>query len=153
MVPGERIWAAAVALVGTPFRLHGRAPATGLDCVGLALAACSEAGLWRDGAVATAAAPDRYRLQDNCSDWAESWLAKLGLMRRPAEDAGVGDILLCRPSPRQLHLLIGGVGAHIHADAGLRRVVLTPGAPRMACLSRWRAAPLINLPLHAAAKE
>ncbi len=27
--------AAALNLIGTPFRLHGRDPATGLDCVGL----------------------------------------------------------------------------------------------------------------------
>jgi hypothetical protein len=36
--------AAALNLIGTPFRLHGRDPARGLDCVGLVAEAMRRAG-------------------------------------------------------------------------------------------------------------
>ena len=35
---------AALGLLGVPFRLHGRDPATGLDCVGLVAEALRRAG-------------------------------------------------------------------------------------------------------------
>jgi cell wall-associated NlpC family hydrolase len=54
---GERVAAAALALVGTPFRLHGRDPLTGLDCVGLAACALTMAGL-------TTQPPRRYALRN-----------------------------------------------------------------------------------------
>lgn len=41
---GAAIAAAARALVGVPFRLQGRDPALGLDCVGLVGAAMRAAG-------------------------------------------------------------------------------------------------------------
>ena len=40
----ERFAAQAEALVGTPFRLGGRDPATGLDCIGIAACALGRAG-------------------------------------------------------------------------------------------------------------
>ena len=42
--PGEALVQAAVQLVDTPFRLHGRDPGTGLDCVGLVSAAMAASG-------------------------------------------------------------------------------------------------------------
>ena len=42
---GCQLAAAALYLVGAPFRLHGRDPRTGVDCVGLVLLALEGAGL------------------------------------------------------------------------------------------------------------
>ena len=41
----ERISAQALALVGAPFRLHGRSEETGLDCVGLVALAVARSGV------------------------------------------------------------------------------------------------------------
>ena len=131
MHPGARIWRSALALVGTRFRLHGRDPATGLDCVGLVVCACGADRV---------DVPDRYRLDGNDPLWAEWWLCHHGFARCAAVDAAVGDILLAAPAPRQLHLLVNGIASHVHAHAGLRRVVQTPGCSQFPILSRWRAA-------------
>ncbi|MEG8037878.1 hypothetical protein QP166_00400 [Sphingomonas sp. LR60] len=48
MTAGERVLAAAQQLVGVRFRVQGRDPALGLDCVGLVAVA-----LWRAGAAVT----------------------------------------------------------------------------------------------------
>src|SRR3546814_13891877 len=42
---GPAVAAAAAQLLGTRFRLHGRDPATGLDCVGLVACAFERAGV------------------------------------------------------------------------------------------------------------
>ena len=41
---GEDLARAALGLKGAPFRLHGRDPATGLDCIGLFAVAMARAG-------------------------------------------------------------------------------------------------------------
>lgn len=129
---GLRLARAAEALVGTPFRLHGRDPATGLDCIGLFAAAMATAG--RDIAVPTGY-PLRVRRL-------EGWLpdpASCGLC--PAQ-GGVeaGDVLLIAPGPCQLHLLIAGAsGGWIHAHAGLRRVVEDKLRPAGHLIHHWRS--------------
>ena len=49
MKRAERMVFAARAMIGAPFRLHGRNPPTGLDCIGLALRVLEQAGHKRLG--------------------------------------------------------------------------------------------------------
>lgn len=139
---GERIWTAALALVGTRFRLHGRDAAGGLDCVGLAALALRRAGL-RLGPV-----PDRYALRGGEEAVLRRWLAEAGLL--PVANWQTGDVLLSAMGRGQWHVMIGGRGkgesggesgnAVIHAHAGLRRVVMMPGAVPGVLAGCWRAA-------------
>ena len=62
---GDSLAGAAEALIGCPFRLHGRDPAGGLDCVGLVAAAMTAIGL-------TPIAPTGYGLRNLAVD---HWLA------------------------------------------------------------------------------
>lgn len=115
---GERVWQAALALVGTRFRFHGHDPATGLDCVGLVAMAYGAAGY------AVAALPI-YRIRDMDACTVANLLSDMGLER--VADAADGDVLLSMVATRQSHLGIAGPGAWVHAHAGLRRVVMVPG--------------------------
>jgi hypothetical protein len=133
---GERIWAAALALIGTRFRLHGRDVASGLDCVGLAALAVERAGL-TPGPV-----PDRYDLRGTSEPALREWLAAAQL--EPVMTWATGDLLLDAPGAGQWHVMIGGRGeaggrdAVIHAHAGLRRVVMMPGPPSGTLVGCWR---------------
>ena len=132
MTAGERIAAAAVDLVGTRFRLHGRDPAHGLDCVGLAGLALSR------GTGRAISLPTTYALRNTDIEHLFAFAAMAGL-RDAAGDPITGDILLTRPGAAQSHLLIqAGARGHAHAHAGLRRVVLTPGVPTDPILRHWR---------------
>ncbi len=118
---------AAQAMVGAPFRLHGRDPARGLDCVGVVAAALRAGG--HQGPV-----PDGYALRcGNAAAYAACWA---GLA--PADGCISGDVLLCRPGPGQLHLAIRTDQGVVHADAGLRRVVERPGAVPWPVVAAWR---------------
>ena len=134
---GERIWAAALALVGTLFRLHGRDPASGLDCVGLAALAVQRAG------VTCGPVPDRYALRGSDEAVLREWLRAAGLCE--VDRWHTGDVLLSAMGGGQWHVLIGGRGkadrrdAVIHAHAGLRRVVIMPGDPPGELAGCWRA--------------
>lgn len=125
---------AAEQLVGAPFRLHGRDPASGLDCVGVVGAALSAAGVWAE-------LPGGYALRNTPSGDYRAWAARAGLT--PASGAvEPGDILLVRPGPAQLHLLVAiSGGRFVHAHIGLRRVVATPGAPQWPVVAHWRLPP------------
>ncbi|MFL0413033.1 peptidoglycan endopeptidase [uncultured Sphingomonas sp.] len=129
MTRGERVAAAARGLVGVPFRLHGRDPATGLDCVGvvaLALRASGHKGAVPEGYPLRSGDVARFR---NCFD---------GLV--PSAGIGAGDVLLCRSGPGQVHLAIHVGNGFVHADAGLRRVAERPGVPPWPMLGAWRIA-------------
>lgn len=118
------IAAAALELVGSRFRLHGRDPATGLDCVGVV-------------AVATgASAPTGYALRGSRSADIARNLEAQGWVR--ASSAEPGDVLLMRTGPAQLHLGVKTERGVVHADAGLRRVVERPGAPDWEVVEIWR---------------
>nr|WP_245405617.1 peptidoglycan endopeptidase [Sphingobium sp. Sx8-8] len=110
-------------MVGVPFRLHGR-DRRGLDCVGLAALALGRA------------APEGYGLRSGDERRAGDWLRVAGL--RAVEEARPGDLALVRPGPLQLHLMIVVPGGHVHAHAGLRRVVEMPGASPWPVLGHWR---------------
>ena len=56
-----------------------------------------------------------------------------------AATAQGGDLALVRPGPLQLHLMIVTPGGHVHAHAGLGRVVETPGASPWPVIGHWRA--------------
>lgn len=123
--------AAAEELMGTPFRLHGRDPARGLDCVGLVAAALQAAGR-------PARAPTGYRLRQldpgPLLDAAEA--SGLGLVAGAVQP---GDVLLVRPGPAQLHLVIAGAdGSFVHTHAGLGRVVRTPAPLPWPIERHWR---------------
>lgn len=128
MTRGERVAAAALAMVGTRFRLHGR-DADGLDCVGL-VAVALRGGGYR-GAV-----PTGYALRCGAVAQAAEVARVAGL--EPVHDAAPGDILLMRPAAGQLHLGVGTREGLVHADAGARRVVARPGASPWPVLARWR---------------
>jgi cell wall-associated NlpC family hydrolase len=118
---GRELLLAKVAeqLAGAPFRMHGRDPETGIDCVGLVLCALRGAGVEATG-------PDGYGLRNLTIDKHLSCVSALQLH----EASGVlrpGDVLLFRLPAAQFHLgVVSARGALVHAHAGLRRVVVTP---------------------------
>ena len=129
---GAALAAAAERLIGVPFRLHGRDPVRGLDCVGLVAAALAEAGR-------PALAPVGYRLRQVAIDGLLGAAATSGL----AETAGPiepGDVLLVRPGPAQHHLVVAAAGGFVHAHAGLGRIVLTPPPLAWPVEHHWRLA-------------
>jgi cell wall-associated NlpC family hydrolase len=121
-----RIVAAARATIGARFRPHGRDPALGLDCVGVAAWALA-AGGWR-GRV-----PAGYALAAGAAAVTPEMLAGLVM----CDGAAAGDLLLCRAAGG-LHLAIRTEAGVVHADAGLRRVVERPGAPPWPVLAAYR---------------
>ncbi|TKD51651.1 peptidoglycan endopeptidase [Sphingomonas baiyangensis] len=127
---GAAIAAAARGLVGASFRLHGRDPATGLDCVGVVLAAL-------DGAGCGVADVNGYRLRTADADHAAGVIAGAGLARVDAPQ--VGDVALMRAGGVQLHLGIVTESGLVHADAHLRRVVERPGTPPSPVIAWFRA--------------
>ena len=121
--------AAAEALLGAPFRLGGRDPASGVDCVGLV--ACALGGV---------EAPFGYALRNTGVERHFSFAAKAGFApaQGPLER---GDLILAQPGPAQHHLLVAlGGERFVHAHAGLRRVVLHSGPLPWPERARWRLA-------------
>lgn len=115
----------ARALLGVRFRLHGRDPDHGLDCVGLVASAY---GL-------TAGVPIGYALRGN--DEAR-WMAQIdSLATRRAGAPHPGDVMLLRAGVALLHVGLWTGNSLIHADASLGRVVETPGAPPWPVLACW----------------
>jgi hypothetical protein len=114
--------AAARALVGVRFRLHGRDAVHGLDCVGLvALATGRNAPTgygWRSGEEGRVAA-----LLD-------------AVFERGGDEPGA--VLLMQAGPGQLHLAIRVSDGIVHADAGLCRVAWRPGVPPWPVLGYWK---------------
>lgn len=113
---GDKLALAAGQLVGTPFKLHGRDPAIGVDCVGL-VHLCL---------VAVGCEPREVRGYGLKNRSISSWVDH-------AEGSGLsnacgtvlpGDVILIFSGPLQYHLVIADhSGSFVHAHAGLRRVV------------------------------
>lgn len=123
---GERVAAAALALVGTRFRAQGRDPALGLDCVGVGVAALKAAGFG-------VAVRNDYPLRSgmwNARDEPVELMRCLG--DRP------GDVLLLRVDETQLHVAVRTGCGIVHADAALRCVVERPGIPDWPVVDAWR---------------
>lgn len=119
----KRVIARARQLLGAPFRLHGR-DASGVDCIGVAAFAYR------------VDVPTGYALRTADPDAIIAQLRTLGF--RPRRFRKPGDVVLLDAGPAQLHLGLWAGESLIHADAGLRRVVETPGDPRWPVLSIWR---------------
>jgi cell wall-associated NlpC family hydrolase len=122
---------AAESLVGAPFRLHGRDPRTGLDCIGLFAAAMERASM-------PVSVPSGYPLRvSDLSRWLPD-LATCGL-GPAALPFAAGDVVLLRPGPGQVHLALAATdGAWIHAHAGHRKVVRSSGLPDGEIIHHWR---------------
>ena len=122
---------AAEQLVGVPFRLHGRDPGTGLDCIGLFAAAMALAGR-------PVEVPTGYTLRlRNLAQWLpDPASCGFAITGAPPEQ---GDVVLLRPSAGQVHLAIAAsADGWIHAHAGLRRVVRDAALPDGAIITSWR---------------
>lgn len=126
---------AAAGLVGCPFRLHGRDPATGLDCVGLIAAALEGAGMM-------ARLPTGYRLRAATAPDLAQIAGEHGFVPISGT-VEAGDILLTRPAAAQLHFAIAGPGRDqfVEAHAGLGRVVIRPGPLSGPVIQHWRMIP------------
>lgn len=117
----------ARALVGTRFRAQGRGT-EGLDCIGVVLATFG---------IAPAAARKDYRLNDG--DPVELDAALLKHFRRLSpRRLAPGDVMLMTIGERQLHLGVRTAEGFVHAHAGLRRVVETPGTPEWPLIGAYR---------------
>ncbi|MEO1731803.1 MAG: NlpC/P60 family protein [Pseudomonadota bacterium] len=129
----EKLAQAAASFVGTPFRLYGRNPDTGLDCVGLLIASLEAVGVYSDR-------PTGYALRNSSI---EAWLPYTKEWRLRDADADgeilAGDVLLISPGPRQHHIQIAdSSSAVIHAHAGLRRVVREHISQEPSLEAHWR---------------
>jgi len=127
---GERVAEAALALVGAPFRLHGRDVVHGLDCIGVIAAALRGAG-W------VGAVPSGYALRGGDP---VAVIARFDAVLARGDGATAGDVLLFRVGPGQLHGAVRTRAGLVHADAALRRVVERPGVPDWPLLAAWRYA-------------
>lgn len=130
MTDADRLAAAALDLVGTPFRLGGRDPAIGLDCFGVLHAALAAIGR-------LPTLPTDYRLRRLGLPDLSPWLAANGMRAAVGPDRP-GDVRLCRVGPAQPHCVILKAGGFVHAQLALGRVVATPGTPPWAALCRAR---------------
>ncbi|KLE34457.1 NlpC/P60 family protein [Aurantiacibacter luteus] len=122
---------AAEVLVGTPFRLRGRDPASGIDCIGLVHAALVAIGR-QPPALPT------YTLR-NCD--VAPLLALLPEAGFKATRARLrpGDVVMVRTGPAQFHLAVAAVrGGFVHTHAGLGHTVLTPAPLPWPIVGRWR---------------
>lgn len=118
----------ALTQVGVPFRLHGRVPNVGLDCVGLVA-----------HALALKNVPDDYSLRGNHAALADAYLKSCGCTLLSLHVAPVpGDIAVIMCAPRQLHLLVRVEQGWVHAHTGLRKVVLTPDPLPWPIAQIWR---------------
>lgn len=120
--------AGALALVGAPFRLHGREAASGLDCIGVMAAALRSAGWCGD-------VPSGYALRGGDP---AAVAGRFDAMFARSDGDAPGDLLLFRVGPGQLHGAVRTAGGIVHADAGLRRVVERPGAADWPLVAAWR---------------
>ncbi|WP_432814098.1 peptidoglycan endopeptidase [Sphingorhabdus sp.] len=129
--PQASIAACALTCLGAPFRLHGRSPETGLDCVGVVSACLFEAGYRFE-------IPTDYRLRGDFEGRVQAFFTDSKF--RNVDDGSwiAGDILLLRPGPRHIHFaVLAHVGA-VHAHVGLGRVVLTPLPLPYGNITQWR---------------
>ena len=117
----------ALALVGVPFRLQGR-DASGLDCVGLCLAAFR---------IPPQRARADYQLRGDFRSEIKAFLAT-GFRDVGGKRLRPGDLMVMQVSEQQSHLGIRTKLGFVHADAGLRRVVETPGEPPWPQLAVYR---------------
>jgi len=122
----NEIVARARGLVGCRYRAQGRDPQLGLDCVGVV---CCAFGIPVGDVVRD------YRLRS-----ADVRAAVKSIERHfiSIDEGAAGDLLLMSPARDHLHLAVLTDRGFIHADAGVRRVVETPGAPAWPIVGQYR---------------
>lgn len=127
----EGLATAAEDVVGSPFRLHGRDPETGLDCIGVLAHALRKIGR-------PAALPEAYSMRAQAVPGLAAIAESCGFI--PATGACArGDVLFARVGPVQYHLLIAARdGRFVHAHAGLRRVVIGELTDSWVIVGHWR---------------
>lgn len=129
--PGAALASAALALIDVRFRLHGRDPATGLDCVGVLAAALAAIGR-----PATLPSTHSVRTREPRDLGAIAASCGLAHARGPAQ---AGDVAFVRIAATQFHLLIQvDDRRHVHAHAALRRVVVHEGTIAWPIAALWR---------------
>lgn len=117
----------ARALVGTRFRPQGRCE-HGLDCVGVVLATFQI-----DGRAVRA----NYSLRGEHRREVEGGLRE-HFRRVPVRRSRPGDVLVMSAGSQQIHLGIRTTVGFVHAHAGIRRVVETPGMPEWPVVAAYR---------------
>ncbi len=131
----RRLAREAEKLVGTRFRLHGREPETGLDCIGLLAAAMA-----RGGQPLTLPTGYPMRLRD-LSQWLPS--PQTCGFTPAAPPYRPGDVVMVQPGPAQYHLAIADRSlGWVHAHAGLRQVVRDAVLPGGSLIHHWRLRPV-----------
>ena len=127
---GAQFAAAALALEGVPFRLHGR-DRGGVDCVGLVALALEALGKKPN-------APVGYRLRALSLEPLLGFAARNGFERANGPERP-GDLVLVHPNPVQAHLVIATQGGgFVHAHAGLGRMVHEHRPRPWPAAARWR---------------
>ena len=117
----------ARALLGTRFRPQGRG-AEGLDCIGVILATFG---------IPSEAVRSNYALGGNQQSEVEQGLLNFFRRVRPSE-LRPGDVMFMDVTGEQLHLAVRTANGFVHAHAGIRRVVETPGMPDWKLLGVYR---------------
>ena len=134
MTDSERLADAASALVGVPFRMHGRNPRTGLDCVGTLMVALQAIGRVVPECPLYALRNASYASHDKAME-------QIGFVRPSRAEHQAGDVVFAVPGPMQRHVIIvDRKRRFIHAHAGLRRVVAMPGPLPWPVAGHWRLA-------------
>lgn len=131
MSQAELFAQAAASLIGTKFRLHGRSPATGVDCVGLVCLSLAAVGK-------KPSFPEGYMLRNSS---ALPWLryAKASGLSQASGSIKRGDVILYVPAPGQQHLVIAETSSvFVHAHCGLKRVVRQTLDLPPATIAHWR---------------
>lgn len=117
----------ARALVGTPFHPQGRS-ADGLDCVGVAVATFD---------VPAESVRRNYRMRGEHEAEVRAFVAK-HFRQVPQTQLRPGDLMLMRVAQDQLHICVRTRAGFVHAHAGLRAVVETPGMPEWPPIAAYR---------------
>lgn len=119
--------ARARALVGVRFRPQGRGP-EGLDCVGVALATFG---------IPASQVRSNYALRGEHVRELGAELARY-FSKVPTSALRSGDVMLLQVGEEQPHLAVRTERGFVHAHAGIRRVVETPGLPEWPLLGVYR---------------
>lgn len=115
----------ARACLGIPFRMQGRDPSSGLDCIGLAAFACG-----------IEPPPARYALRGGVLRDMLATIDASGLVRVPAAEPG--DVVMLQAGVQQFHLGVLVPGGLVHADGRLGRVVERSGPLPWPVIAAWR---------------
>lgn len=82
--------------------------------------------------------PRDYCLHSSDAEAVNGEMVGAGLIRIAPHSAGAGDLLLVRPGPIGLHVVILTDSGYLHADMRLRRAVEVVGPAPWPILSAWR---------------